>query len=259
MMSDELTLTTTQAGGAAVLAETVQPSQRPRPPYDSETHERLAARIEAEGYRVFWGEDARAWTRQHFGEWYARLTAAERRGLETYVARGKVIGSHLRAGDGWGRGFIQDIDSMLDEVRTPEAVALTRLWSIRPNPMLESQLTALRPGDVFTDRAFLSTSTAWTWGLQEVFQNELLCPLHSVILVPAGARLLPMWGRYIPSVTICGCEFPLALPQLDPWRHEILLPRDLPLRLLEQPAAENCYRFIFAALDETAERGLGTS
>ena len=148
---------------------------------------------------------------------------------------------------------------MLNEVRTPEAVALTRLWAIQRSPMIEKRLTALRPGDALTDRGFLSTSIGWTWGIGEACFQGGRSRLPSVILVPKGARLLPMWGRYIPSVTIRGCEFPLALPQLDPWRHEILLPRDLPLRLLEQPAAENCYRFIFAALDETAERGRGAS
>ena len=229
-MSNELSLTTTR------------PSRTTAPPFDPAALERLAQRLKSEGYRVFWEQaEARAWGLHHFWAWFNGLSAAERHGLGDYVKYGYAIGADMRLGSDRSRGFILDIDAMLSEVRTPEAVALTRLWTLfGPCRMLETQFAALRPGDIFTDRAFLSTSIGWTWGLESFFQDGR-SRLPSVILVRPGARFLPLWRRWRPN---------LSKDQL--WRHEILLPRDLPLRLLERADENNCYRLIFEALDETA-------
>ena len=197
---------------------------------------------------MFWEPvDARAWGWQHFGAWFNGLTEAERRGLEDYIEHGQKIGAALRHGLAWSRRFIQDMDAMLYETRAPEAVALTRLWMFRPSPLLHACLAALQPGDVFTDRAFLSTSIGWTWGLEKQFQDGR-SRLPSVILVRPGTRFLPLWGRWRPGA-----------PTNELWRHEVLLPRDFPLHLRERADENNCYRLIFEALDEAAMSPLALS
>ena len=106
---------------------------------------------------------------------------------------------------------------------------------------------AVQPGVGSTNRACLSTSIGWTWGLEKQFQDGR-SRLPSVILVRPGTRFLPLWGRWRPGA-----------PTNELWRHEVLLPRDFPLHLRERADENNCYRLIFEALDEAAMSPLALS
>ena len=237
-------------------------------PHDPDAHERLAARLEAEGYRVLRDEPAAAaWTYRQFADWYRARTVAERSQIYAFMTYDYMVNWALRrAGaspddpliprralpyqldDPAIRAYVDMIDHLMTQAAAPERLAITRLFNMRGLTSVSAQWSArmerLHPGAVLRDPAYLSCSLRWDWGVDPsraglIWGTEPrphhLPQHHAVILLEAGAPLLPVWSWY-----------DLAdYPRNGQVWVEVLLPRGLALRVLERPGPENNHRWIF--------------
>lgn len=218
-----------------VYADIYAVRPKPRELHDPAAHERLAQRIEAEGYRILrdWAS-AEAWANEHFLPWYHSLSWNAQASLDRYRIVSTAMNFGLRdapiPANANYREFREQLDALFVKARAPEKIAVHREFNMflmrATSRRWQAVLDALKPGDVLTDKAYLSASLRWDW--RGIYSGD-----HwrgsAVILLDTGAPLLPVRRFHTPNWT---------------GSSEVLLPRDLPLRVVERPTTDNNYRFI---------------
>ena len=192
--------------------EAPQPAPAPQPPTPAPATSSATAE-KSEAPKEIKAEQAQKWGDKHFGQWAKELPPAEKAAVDRYIARDdpsnpqgfiKINGDLRKSGGTKVSKTTRDLDAALARgPGAPHAMVVNR--KLVANPAL---MGALKPGGVFQDHGYMSTSVGDIHG-------GMAANISMKITVPKGTK-----GAYVS-----------ASDKAVGGQQEFLLPRGTKLRI----------------------------